>query len=88
MEGDTLNELMTNWMWVTFTFKDGSKKHILTTLSDTLLESVGVSNRTDCVYDRTCNQFFQIREDAIDVKVSKEKPVYSEEVLNFASRFI
>lgn len=83
-----MEELKEGWAWVTWSFADGSKKHVLSTLSPVLLGKVGVLPKSGYLYDKNRREYVRFRDDAIDVSVSKEKPVYEKEVLQFASQFI
>ncbi len=83
-----MEELKNSWVWVTWSFSDGSKRHILSTLSPELLQGVGVSLKEGFLYDANQREYVAFYNNAIEVTFSKEKPAYESEVLNFASRFI
>lgn len=74
--------------WIVFTFSDGTKQCLRTTLSKEVLEGLGVTPRENALYDMEQNLFVPFRKDAIDVAFFDEKPLFEQEVLQFASRFI
>lgn len=84
-----MEEFKNKWMWVVFVFKDGSRKHLYSTMSKKLLSEVNATLRKDYLFDLVTKSYVSIREDAVEVLFFNEKPEYQdEEVLNFASRFI
>lgn len=74
--------------WLTMYFKDNSVKVINTTLNETILASFGVTPKAGYFYDLERGEFVAFREDATRIEVSIEKPIFDDEVINFANRFI
>lgn len=74
--------------YLKFTFSDLSEKVIRTTLNPNILAKYGVSAKEHHIFCIDTGTFVPIREDAIDVMVSKEPPEFNNEVNEFASRFI
>jgi hypothetical protein len=82
-------ELLLNGIgWVTILYKDGSLRVIHTTLNEDILASYGVKPRVGFIFDVDRGEFVAFREDATDINVSSDKPVFTDEVINFANRFI
>ena len=80
-----MDEILETWGWIVFSFADGSKRHLYTTLSKKLLADV----KEDFLYDLVSHSYVRIRKDAVSVDFYEKKPVYGdEEVLSFASKFI
>lgn len=76
-----MNEILKQWGWVVFSFADGSKRHVYTTLSQELLAEVNARLREGFLYDLFSHSYVKIREDAIAVDFFEKKPEYdSEEV--------
>lgn len=74
--------------WVVFNFKDGTKVTIFTSISEKILRAEGVEPRKDYLWDFNRGIYIPFRSDAESVDIFKERPLFDEEVLNFASRFI
>lgn len=74
--------------WVVFRFQDGTRITINTTLSHALLQKEGIMPRKGFLWDFNRNRYMKFRRDAVSVDVFDNRPVYDEEVLQFASRFI
>lgn len=74
--------------WVTMHFDDNSVKCIQTTLNKDILASFGVTPKAGYFYDLVRGEYVAFREDAIKVDVTTEKPIFEDEVINFANRFI
>ena len=74
--------------WVVFNFKDGTKITIYTSLSVKVLRSEGVEPRKNYLWDFNRGIFVAFRQDAESIDIFEDKPLFDEEVLNFASRFI
>ena len=84
-----MDEILEKWGWVVFTFNDGSKRHLYTTLSEKLLSESNAKLKEGFLYDLVSHSYVKIRKDAVSVDFYEKKPVYSdEEVLSFASKFI
>lgn len=80
--------LFTDVCYVIFTFSDGTKQTIHTTMNKEILRKSGAVVRPDFLYDLDRMRYVAIRLDAVDVSVVKEISQESEEVLSFANRFI
>lgn len=74
--------------YVVFTFSDGTKQTLHTTMNKEILRKSGAVLRPDFLYDLDRMRYVAIRTDATDISVFGEKPQESEEVLSFANRFI
>lgn len=74
--------------WVVWTFPDGSRKSIHTTLDADILKEAGVTAEEGYLYDLDHREYVPFREDVVNVEISEEKPESRKEVLKFASRFI
>lgn len=74
--------------FVCMTFVDGSMKVIRTTLCKELLSKYGVSAKEHHIFCLDTGNFYEIREDAVDISVTAEKPVFGNGVNEFASKFI
>lgn len=74
--------------WVSFIFEDSSRMTIYTSCSADYLDRVGAKLRPDSFYDLVHFRYVPFPKDAVQVEVSEEKPVWGQEVLDFASRFI
>ena len=84
-----MDEILEKWGWIVFSFADGSKRHLYTTLSKQLLADVNARLKEDFLYDLVSHSYVRIRKDAVSVDFYEKKPVYGdEEVLSFASKFI
>lgn len=83
-----MERLLRGKAWVVFNFKDGTKVTVYTTISREILRSEGVEPRKDCLWDFHRGMYIPFRQDAESVDIFEDMPVYDEEVLNFASRFI
>lgn len=83
-----MERLQSKIAWVVFTFKDGTKQTIETTLSKQIMNERGISPRENFLWDFNRNMYVPFCRDAINVEIFDEKPVFDREVLNFASRFI
>ena len=74
--------------WVVWSFSDGSKRTILTTLSVDVMAAEGVVIKEGYVYDFEHHCYELMRDDVQSVEVFAERPKFKKEVLQFASRFI
>ena len=74
--------------WVILTFEDGTKQCIFTTLCHDIFKQRGIEPKKGSFYDLEHNRYVPYRKDAVDVSVSRDKPVFGSEVLDFASRYI
>lgn len=74
--------------WLSFIFQDGSRMTIHTTCSASYLKKVGAELRLNMFYDLERMRYVPFPEEAVEVEIYDDKPVYKSEVLNFASRFI
>lgn len=82
---EQLNEKI---MWVTISFADNSVKLVKTTLNKNILASYGVTPKAGYFYDLRHGEFVKFRQDACKIDVTEEQPVFDDEVINFANRFI
>ena len=69
-------------------FSDGTMQTVYTTINREILEQHGVEPKENFFFDLAHDKFVPFREDAIDVQIYKEKPIYGGAVNEFASRFI
>lgn len=74
--------------YITMTFSDDSVKVIKSTLNRQILREYGVTARRHYIFCIDTGDFIPIREDAIDISVNSDYPVFKNEVNNFANRFI
>ena len=74
--------------YLCMTFVDGSMKVIRTTLNKELLSKYGVSAKEHHIFCLDTGNFYKLRGDAVDINVTAEKPIFENEVNEFASRFI
>jgi hypothetical protein len=82
-------ELLINGIgYVSLRFSDGSCKTIRASLNKGILSSYGVESRQGYFYDIDKQQFVEFRPDADTVEVYDHFPIYENEVVKFASRFI
>lgn len=85
---DNFDLLENSDCWVNMEFSDGTIQSIHTTLNTSLLSKYGATTKIDHFFDLDRGIFVPFRKDATSVTISKEKPQYDKEVLQFASRFI
>lgn len=74
--------------WVVITFDDNSVKVIKTTLNTAILANYGVKPVIGYFYDLNRGELVEFREDATDISVFEDEPIFDDEVINFANRFI
>ena len=74
--------------WLVWSFADGSKRTLLTTLSPAVMAAEGVPVKNGYVYDFAHHCYELMRNDVVNVEVFAEKPEFEEEVLKFAGKFI
>lgn len=74
--------------YITMTFSDNSVKVIKSTLNQQILQEYGVTIKRHHIFCIDTGDFIPIREDAIDISISSDYPVFKNEVNNFANRFI
>lgn len=74
--------------WVVWSFSDGSKRTLFTTLSPAIMAEEGVSLKRGFLYDFRTHCYEKMRDDVVEVEIFENKPEFKEEVLQFASRFI
>jgi hypothetical protein len=75
--------------WVTQTFDDGSVRVTRTTLNTEILHSYGVIAKPGFLFDLDRSNFYPIRQDAADISITSEPPVFKDEgVFDFVNQFI
>lgn len=74
--------------YLIMTFADGSAKVIRTTLNKGILNEYGVSAREHHIFCLDTGNFYKLRDDAVDIDITLEKPVFENEVNEFAGKFI
>lgn len=74
--------------YVTMTFSDNSVKVIRTTINSQILHEKGVGVKPNTFFDLDKYKYYKFRDDVVDISVSKEKPQFDSEVINFANKFI
>lgn len=83
-----MNILLNGVGYITMTFSDDSVKVIKSTLNQQILQQYGVTARRHHIFCIDTGDFIPIREDAVDISVSSDYPVFKNEVNDFANRFI
>ena len=83
-----MDELLNDFGYVQFLFQDGTSQIIYTTLSASLLERRGAVLRAGYLYDVQHGEYVKIREDAVQVYISKDIPKVKGGLDEFAHRFI
>lgn len=83
-----MEELLKGIAYVVFSFSDGSKQTIKTTLNKDILRDYGVVPKENYLYDLEHAEFIKIRLDADRVTVYTTKPVPEGGLFGYASRFI
>lgn len=83
-----MEKLINGKAWVIFTFSDGTKQCVYTTLNTKIMKEYGVPLKPHTLFNLHTLQYVPFREDAKSVDIVDTKPIFDEEVLNFASRFI
>lgn len=83
-----MEELMKGIAYVIFSFSDGSKQTVKTTLNKDILKNYGVTPKENYLYDLEHAEFVQIRFDAVNVTVCTERPKQEGGLFGYASRFI
>lgn len=80
--------LMNGDGWVQMVFRDGTVQSIHTSLNESFLRSNGAGVKQGYLFDLERLRYVCFREDATEVFVTKEKPEFDSEVLEFASKYI
>lgn len=83
-----MEDLINGICFVVFEFGDGTHQTIRSTLNKDILLQYGAAPKENYLYDIAHAEYVKIREDAVNVMVSKEKPVSEEVLFRFADRFI
>ena len=83
-----MEELNKKLCYVLFTFADGTKQMIRTTLNRDILRNYGVSPRKGQLFDVLHSEWIYVRSDASYVDISEEKPEMEGKLDAFANRFI
>ena len=83
-----MEELEEKLCYVLFTFDDGTKQMIRTTLNRDILRNYGVSPREGQLFNVLHSEWVYVRSDASYVDVSGEKPEMEGKLNAFANRFI
>lgn len=83
-----MEQLMNSDGWVSFVFSDGTRKTIHTSLSASVLREAGAVLREGFFFDLERGVYTPFPAGACSVDVTREKPIFESEVLNFADRFI
>lgn len=84
----SVEELQREDGWVDMIFADGTRQIVHTTLNKDLLHRNGAIARENAFFDLERQNYVPFRKDAVAIKVYRSRPVFDEEVLQFASRFI
>lgn len=74
--------------WVSFCFTDGTVQSFLTSLNKDVLIEYGIIPVKDFLLDLEQLRLIKWREDIQDIQITREKPVYQDEVNRFGSSFI
>lgn len=82
------SKLLNQICWVTVKFPDKSVRVIKTTLNESILTRFGAIAKPGYFYDLKYGEYIKFRDDAEDISVSTEEPIFEDEVINFANRFI
>lgn len=88
MMNDIIKRLLQGIYWITIKFPDNSVRVLRTTLNNNIMADFGVKSKVGYFYDLDRGEYVRFREDATDVSLSEEKPLFEEEVITFANRFI
>ena len=84
-----MEELQKGFAWVTLTYEDNSVKILYTTLNKEILTRKGITLPNNNLYDFNFREYVRFdNSKIIDIAISKDKPLFEQEVLNFANRFI
>lgn len=83
-----LTQIKESICYVTLKFADNSAKVIRTTLNKDILKEKGIRLKTNTFFDLDTYTYVPFRDDIMDIEISKEKPIFDSEVINFANRFI
>lgn len=74
--------------WVTMRYPDGSVRVIKTTMREDILEKYGAELKNDRCYDLVRGEYVLFSDTVSNIEVSSDIPVFDDEVINFANRFI
>lgn len=74
--------------WVVLWFDDETAQTVHTTFNNSILDRYGVAPVSGQFFDLDRLKFIPFREDAVNIEVFTEKPMFNSEVNQFGSRFI